>query len=415
MVARTSPAFPETAVSVAGVTDYIKALLEQNEQLHQIWVVGEVSSANNHSKGLFFTLQDPDTGASLNCVIWKSQQAKVAALPQPGEQIIVLGQVKVYTQRSQYQLTVWQCLPGGDGLLALRFRQLQRRLQAEGLFDPEYKLPLPSHPRTVAVVTSNKAAAWGDIQKTLLRRYPGLTVLLSPATVQGNAAPASIAKALARVAADGRADVIILARGGGAAEDLACFNEEQVVRAIADCPIPIISGIGHERDESLADLAADGYAHTPTAAAALAVPQLDDLWESHQERKLRLHQAIAWQLEDKGDRLTALQQRLQRYSITRQLEREQEQQHWLKQRLLQSLRQRLEQTQQHQLALRQTLDALDPHRVLKRGYALVRAERTGQVIRDAEVLQPGDSISVELGSGQIQAQVTAVNPAQSSP
>jgi len=410
MAAHTSTAFPETAVSVAGVTDYVKALLEQNEQLHQIWVVGEVSSANNHGKGLFFTLQDPETGASLNCVIWKSQQVKVAALPQLGEQVIVLGQIKVYTQRSQYQLTVWQCLPGGDGLLALRFRQLQRRLQAEGLFDPEYKLPLPRHPQTVAVVTSNKAAAWGDIQKTLLRRYPGLTVLLSTATVQGQTAPTSIAKALERVAADGRAEVIILARGGGAAEDLACFNEEQVVRAIADCPIPIISGIGHERDESLADLAADGYAHTPTAAAALAVPMLDDLWERQQDRKLRLHQAIAWQLETQGDRLTALQQRLQRYSIARQLEREQEQQRWLKQRLLQSLRQRLEQAQQQQQALRQTLEALDPHRVLQRGYALVRAERAGPVIRSAAQLKPGDAIAVQLKEGSIQAQVTAVDP-----
>ncbi|NJN31338.1 MAG: exodeoxyribonuclease VII large subunit [Synechococcales cyanobacterium RM1_1_8] len=408
MVASPSTAFPETAVSVAGVTDYIKALLEQNQQLHQIWVVGEVSSANAHGKGLFLTLQDPETGATLNGVIWKSQLAKVVTVPQVGEQVIVLGQVKVYTQRSQYQLTIWQCLAAGDGLAALRFRQLQQRLAAEGLFDAAEKRSLPRHPQTIAVVTSPQAAAWGDIQRTLRHRYPGLRVLLSPATVQGETAPASIAQALDRVATDGRAELVILARGGGAAEDLACFNDERVVRAIADCPIPIISGIGHERDESLADLAADVYAHTPTAAAAQAVPELALLWEDHQELKLRLRQAMAWQMMEQGDRLTQLQRRLQRSGVTQQLEREQAQLQWLRQRSRQALGQRLAQAQQQQAALGQTLAALDPHAVLQRGYALVRSERSGAVLRNAQPLQPGDPISIQLAQGSVQAQVTAV-------
>jgi exodeoxyribonuclease VII large subunit len=196
---------------------------------------------------------------------------------------------------------------------------------------------------------------------------------------------------------------------------LACFNDERVVRAIADSPIPIISGIGHERDESLADLAADVYAHTPTAAAVQAVPQLAELQGDCQERRLRLRQAMAWQMTMVGDRLSHLQLRLQRYNITRQLSRQREQQRWLRQRLLQAMGQRLGQVRRQQQALGQTLTALDPHRVLRRGYALVRAERlgaageqAGPVVRDVAQLAVGDAIAIQLGRGSLQAQVTAL-------
>ena len=195
-------------------------------------------------------------------------------MPAVGEQIIVLGSIRLYPARGEYQLSVWQAIPAGVGLQALRFQQLKNRLTAEGLFDDERKQPLPTHPQTIAVVTSPTAAAWGDIQKTLKSRYPGLQVLFSPATVQGEQAPNSIAKAIQRVEKDGRAEVLILGRGGGAVEELACFNDERVVRAIAECSIPIITGIGHQRDESLADLAADASVHTPTAAAEIVVPSL---------------------------------------------------------------------------------------------------------------------------------------------
>ncbi|NEQ23115.1 MAG: exodeoxyribonuclease VII large subunit, partial [Microcoleus sp. SIO2G3] len=255
---------PEVTLSVAGLTDYIQELLEQDEQLRQVWVSGEVSSANRHRSGLFFTLQDPDSKASIQCVVWTSQLSKLVQLPVSGEQLIVLGSLRVYPQRGQYQLSVWQALPAGEGLQALRYRQLRNRLEAEGLFDEERKRSLPTHPQIIGVVTSPQAAAWGDIQRTLKRRYPGLQVLLSPAQVQGELAPASIVVAIERVKRDGRAQLLILSRGGGASEDLACFNDERVVRAIAECSIPVLTGIGHQRDESLADLVADAYAHTPT-------------------------------------------------------------------------------------------------------------------------------------------------------
>ncbi|MCX7595570.1 MAG: exodeoxyribonuclease VII large subunit, partial [Fischerella sp.] len=195
---------PDTVVSVSGLTDYIRLLLEQDEQLQQIWVLGEVSSTNHHRSGLFFTLQDPDGGAAIKCVVWNGLLPKLMQLPTVGEQLIVLGSIRLFSVRGEYQLSVWQALPAGVGLQALRYQQLRNRLEAEGLFDPQRKRSLPSHPQTIAVVTSPTAAAWGDIQKTLKQRYPGLRVLFSPATVQGEQAPESIVKAIQRVERDGR-------------------------------------------------------------------------------------------------------------------------------------------------------------------------------------------------------------------
>ena len=167
---------PEAALSVGGLTDYIQELLEQDDQLRQVWVTGEVSSANRHRSGIFFTLQDPDSKALIQCVVWSSQLIKLVQVPMPGEQLIIMGSIRLYPQRGQYQLSVWQALPAGEGLQALRYRQLRNRLEAEGLFDEARKRSLPDHPRIIGVVTSPQAAAWGDIQRTLRRRYPGLHV-----------------------------------------------------------------------------------------------------------------------------------------------------------------------------------------------------------------------------------------------
>jgi exodeoxyribonuclease VII large subunit len=403
---------PQTAISVGGLTTYLKALLEEDDQLQQIWVMGEVSSVNPHPKGCFFTLQDPTEKASINCVIWRSQQAKLVTLPQQGEQMVILGAISLYGARGQYRLTVWQCLPGGEGLLSLRYRQLRDRLQAEGLFDPTLKRSIPSHPYTIAVVTSPKAAAWGDIQRTLTHRYPGLQVLFSPAQVQGELAPASIVAAIQRVERDGRAEVLIVARGGGAQEDLACFNDERVVRAIADCPIPVISGIGHERDESLADLAADLAAHTPTAAADAVVPQLTELWQQHQERRHYLYDQMQRVLDQRQDYLHQLQRRLQRQSPDRQLAQKVQSLAWLRQRLVQSTRQQLDQAQSHCQLLREKLTTLDPEAVIRRGYALVRQEN-GAIVRRGDAVSVGETIAIQLAQGQIQAQVTQVQASDS--
>ena len=402
-------AIAPAALSVGGLVDYIKAVLEDDPTLRQVWVVGEVSSTNNHAKGLFFTLTDPDTGAAINAVAWRSQQARLTTLPAVGEQVIALGTVKVYPQRSSYQLTVWQVLPSGDGLKALRYRQLRQRLAAEGLFDPEFKRSLPALPQTLAVVSSPQAAAWGDIQRSLRQHHPGLRILFAPATVQGDTAPASIVAAMERVAADGRAEVLILARGGGASEDLECFDDERVVRAVANCPIPVVTGIGHQRDESLADLAADVCAHTPTAAAIAAVPALADLIEAHQQRATLLKALMADHLLDARSDVHRLGQRLLRTRLDQRMQQQVLHLKQLKRRLVQGVQVEMRQASDRTAALRNHLMTLDPDTVVKRGYALVRDD-ANQLITQAASTTPGQTLQIQLAQGHLTVQVTQVHP-----
>jgi len=403
----TSFLLPETALSVAGLTAYIQALLEQDDQLSQVWVIGEVSSANQHRSGLFFTLQDPDAKAAISCVVWNSQLNKLVQQPLRGEQLIILGSIRLYPQRGQYQMNVWQALPAGEGLRAWRYQQLRNRLEAEGLFAPERKRSLPRHPQTIAVVTSPAAAAWGDIQKTLNRRYPGLQVLFSPALVQGEQAPASIVVAIERVEQDGRAEVLMLARGGGAVEELVCFNDERVVRAVADCSIPVITGIGHQRDESLADLVADRCAHTPTAAAEQVVPELVELYAQHQQRIAALNQVVNQQLETALLQTQSLRNRLRRLRLDQQIQSEMQSLSWRRQHLVRLTAQQFQQASQHCLLLRQKLATLDPQAVLKRGYAVVRQEN-GAIARSSTRLALGQELLIQLSQGRVKVKIIKV-------
>lgn len=399
--------FPDVAISVAGLTTYIQALLEQDAQLQQVWVTGEVSSASRYRSGLFFTLQDPDAQAAINCVVWSSQINKLATLPEPGEKLIILGRVQVYPQRGNYQLIVWQALPAGEGLRALRYRQLRHRLEVEGLFDPERKRSLPPYPQTIAVVTSPQAAAWGDIKRTLRRRHPGLQVLFSPALVQGEQAPSSIVQAIQRVERDGRAEVLILSRGGGATEDMACFNDERVVRAVSECSIPVIAGIGHQRDESLADLVADVYAHTPTAAAEQAVPRLTDLQADHQERIVTLSRVVTSYVNSTAEDLVRLRGRLRRLHLDREIRQQAQTIAWMRQHLEQTTTQHLQHAQQHRQLLHEKLTTLDPAAVLRRGYALVR-QTDGSAARSSSTLAVGQELTVQLAQGLVKVVVMDV-------
>ncbi|MEC4816196.1 MAG: exodeoxyribonuclease VII large subunit [Scytonema sp. PMC 1069.18] len=398
---------PETALSVGGLTDYIRFLLEQDEELQRVWVTGEVSSASRHRSGLFFTLQDPESKAAIRCVVWNTQLAKLVQVPAPGEQLIILGSLKVYRERGEYQLTVWQALPAGVGLQAMRYQQLRQRLQAEGFFDPQRKRALPIHPQTIAVVTSPTAAAWGDIQKTLKQRYPGIRILFSPATVQGEQAPESIVNAIRRVEKDGRAEVLILSRGGGAIEELACFNDERVVRAVACCIIPIITGIGHQRDESLVDLVADATVHTPTAAAELVVPALTELQAQHRQRAIHLCDSVRASVETAQKQLQQKRDRLRRLRLDRQMQQEAQELGWKRQQLVRSTTAQLQQAKQHIEMLRQKLGTLDPKAVLQRGYAVVRSQN-GAIARSANELTVGEELLVQLNQGEVTVKVVKV-------
>ncbi|MGB3264696.1 MAG: exodeoxyribonuclease VII large subunit [Microcoleus sp.] len=381
---------PDTALSVAGLTLYLQDLLEGDRNLRSIWLTGEVSSVSDHPTGCYFTLCEPDKSAAIRCVVWNSQRQKLLKLPEKGEQLLVLGSIRLYNKRGDYQLNVVQSLPAGEGLQALRLRQLRDRLEAEGFFDPARKRPIPAHPQIVAVVASDSSAAWGDIQRTLAQRYPGLRVLLSPTGVQGESAAAEIVRAIARVELDGRADVIILARGGGSAEDLACFNDERVVRAIANCAIPIITGIGHERDESLADLVADKRAHTPTAAAAQAVPNLANLYLEHQQRMLDLASAVRARFQIEEERLQLLQNRLKRLPATS--------------RTLRQATGKLE-------VLQEKLSALNPAAVLERGYAAV-IQSDGTIVRQTDGLELGEELTVRLSRGVLKVKIVELLDAE---
>ena len=370
---------PEQCLSIDEVTAYITELLEGDRFLNQLWVIGEVSSAKSISSGTFFTLTDEETNSALSCVVWRNQREKLTQQPQVGEQLIVLGSIRIYRQKGEYRLHVWEALPAGEGLQALRLQQLRSQLAAEGLFSPQRKRALPFLPQTIAVVTSATAAAWGDIQKTLQQRYPGLQVLFSPATVQGIQAPASIVTAIERVNQDGRAEVIVLARGGGATEDLSCFNDERVVRAIASSSIPVVTGIGHERDESLADLAADVCAHTPTAAAELVVPSHVQLVSEHQQRVRRLTEVLTRKISQETEYLAQLKQKLSKLPF--------------------SSRKLLQATSRLQL-LQEKLNALNPQAVLKRGYAVVR-KSNGELVRNADDVSKGEELIIQLAEGKL--------------
>lgn len=375
---------PQDVVSVAGLTDYIQFLLQEDPQLQRIWVTGEVSSVNDHPSGLFFTLSDRQQDAAIQCVVWKSLRNQLIQTPQRGEEIIVLGSLRVYGKRGDYRLMVFQCLATGEGLQALRYQQRRARLQAEGLFDIARKRPLPLYPRTIAVVTSPAAAAWGDIQRTLTQRDRGLHLLLSPAMVQGEKAPDSIVAAIERVNRDQRAEVLILARGGGATEDLSCFDDERVIRAIAESAIPVVTGIGHQRDESLADLVADLSVHTPTAAAEAVVPAHSQLLTAHHERVERLVSALQQRVLTELNRVEQLKTRLKRFpAISPQLLHAQAQCQLLEQKLL----------------------ALDPQGVLQRGYAVVRDEN-GQIVRSPAELSLDQALTIQLKQGSIAVKVS---------
>ncbi|MEA5537365.1 exodeoxyribonuclease VII large subunit [Crocosphaera sp. XPORK-15E] len=376
----------ETALSVAGVTQYIQSLLEDDPQLMELWVTGEVSSLNAHRVGLFFTLSDSEGKATIKCVVWNSQKSQLQELPKLGSEILVKGSVRLYPKKGEYQLTVYQAKATGEGLLALRYQQLRTRLALEGLFDLEIKRPLPPYPQTISVVTAATAAAWGDIQRTLIQRNPGIRVLFSPATVQGKEAPYSIVEAIERVNLDERAEVLILARGGGAVEDLWCFNDERVVRAIAESTIPVITGIGHQRDETLADLVADVNAHTPTAAAEIAVPSYDALRTEHQQRQGRLVASLEKRLKKETDKIEQLKTRLTNLPVNAAVLRAAT----VKTHLLQ-----------------QKLQALDPKAVLKRGFSLVR-QTDGQIVREGAQLSNDQELIIQLPQGSIKVKVTEI-------
>ncbi|MBN8444886.1 MAG: exodeoxyribonuclease VII large subunit [Gammaproteobacteria bacterium] len=415
-------------------------------QFRQLWLVGEVSNFVAASSGhWYFSLKDQ--AAQVKVAMFK-QNNRASVMPRNGQQVMIRARISVYEPRGEYQLLADFIEAAGDGLLRQQYEQLKAQLHAEGLFEPGRKKPLPSEPQCIGVITSPTGAAIRDILTVLSRRAPALQVIIYPSLVQGNQAAADLSAALQVAIRRRECDVLIIGRGGGSIEDLWCFNDETLARQIANCPIPIVSAVGHEVDFSISDFVADLRAATPSAAAELVSPDQQQQWQQIAKLQQRLQQAMrvllgqhaqqwlfaqkrlqqqhpARRLEQQQQRLDELELRLQR-AVRQHIERHRQRwQFWqkslalcspalrvsqqslqhqqLQRRLEQAMAQRLQQAKQqwHQHSV--MLQQISPLATLERGYAITLHQ--GKVVKDAMSLQAGDVVTTKVANGEFQSTV----------
>lgn len=398
-----------TTFTVTQLLSQIKTLIEREQTLRNVWLQGEVSNFVRATSGhCYFTLKDER--AVLACVMWKQDALRLGRLPQNGQQVLVHGYVSVYESQGKMQFYADALELAGVGRLYQEFEALKAKLTAEGLFDPERKRPLPVWPQRIAVVTSPRAAALRDILRTLALRYPAVDVLLAPSAVQGTEAPAQIVAAI-ELLNDWHAgvepiDVIIVARGGGSIEELWAFNDEQVARAIAASSVPVVSGVGHETDFTLADFAADLRAPTPTGAAAAAVPDRLELAGQVAAQRGRLALAMAQRLARERQHLGHSQRLLARLSPSAQIASRRQQVDDLNLAMQRQMRHRLALYRAELDGLRARLANLDPHAVLQRGYAIIYQQPGDQVVTSAQAVTAGDALRIVVADGEFSGVVT---------
>lgn len=436
--------------TVTRLNSAVRMILEQD--LGLVWLTGELSNLAMPSSGhWYFSLKD--MSAQVRCAMFKGNNRRVPFRPQDGMQVLVQARVSLYEPRGDYQLIIESMQPAGDGMLALRFEELKRRLGAEGLFDEGRKRPLPREPRAVGLVTSATGAALHDMLTVLGRRAPDLPVFIYPTQVQGSAATAQIVSAILLANRRAEVDVLIVGRGGGSLEDLWCFNEEAVARAIAGSAIPVVSAVGHEVDVTISDFAADLRAPTPSAAAELVAPDRSARAQRLVHLKQRLVQAISRRQTAARHGFVLLQKRLDHQDPKRRLEQQSQRLDELDRRLQQHLRERLHQGERrlaglamrlqakspekllaagkrrHQLAeerlhtlmskcqdlaahrlamLSARLDGISPLATLGRGYAIVRTP-SGEVISRTAQVSPGQQLVTTLSEGALRVRVEEVH------
>ena len=390
-------------LTVSRLTALLKEIVEDN--FAQVLVEGEISNFSAPASGHFyFSLKDEQ--AQLRVVMFRPQNRLLPFRPENGQHVVVSGRLSLYAQRGEVQLVAEAIEPMGVGSLQVAFEQLKARLAAEGLFAAERKRSLPSFPRTIGVVTSATGAAIRDILKVLRHREAGVRVLLRPVRVQGEGAAAEIAEAIADLNSHGEAEALIVGRGGGSLEDLWAFNEEVVARAIDASGLPVIAAVGHEVDFTIADFVADLRAPTPSAAAELVARSRMEL-ESHVDHlTLRLASGMGSRLDLLNQKVEGLRRRLR--SPVRELAWWRRRQEDLLHRLRQAMFSRLHQAQNRTAALASRLDSLSPLKILDRGYAIVLAEKSGDVVRNAQSLKKGDEVRIRFGLGQARAIIEKV-------
>jgi len=389
--------------SVSQVAGYIKEFLDANPALQDLWVSGEVANARRYSSGhTYFSLRD--SASSIQAVMFRGGEGSEHL--KDGDQVNAHGRVSYYQVRGWVQLYVDLVRPAGLGALQAAFEELKKKLEAEGLFDPSRKRGLPAFPARVAVVTSPTGAVIQDILNVIGRRFPMVEVVLVPTPVQGRAAAPGVAAALAQANLLNDVDVVILARGGGSLEDLWAFNEEVVARAIFSSRVPVVCGVGHETDVTIADLVADLRAPTPSAAAEMVVPDMAELAADTREYTRRLSESLARRVRDARLGLTLATDRLHaRMPSTSDA-------HARINELLRAASSSLSRTFELKRTQLRGLDAqmlsLAPTRVLERGYALVRKGPSGPVVTSAGAVAAGDVLEITMSDGSIDARAEAV-------
>ncbi len=396
--------FASVTWTVSRLTQHIRTLLETDVVLQDVWVQGEISNLGRPASGhIYFTMKD--AGASLKGVMWRGDARRLTLPLQDGMEIEAHGRIGVYEPQGQYQFYADLIRPLGEGLLYQEFLRLKALLEAEGLFNPERKRPIPEFPRKIGIVTSATGAALRDMLNTLHRRLPVVEVFLAPSPVQGDEAPPKLVNALATLNLL-QPDVILLARGGGSIEDLWAFNDERVVRAVAASSVPVISGVGHETDFTLCDFAADLRAPTPTAAAELATPiTILDLTAYLRGMQTRLAASTLSLLAAHQNGLAAATARLRFASPARRIQTDRQR--------LDDFARRERSALQHHLALDESrlrgferrLAALNPLAVLGRGYALVTRQADGKLVSQVRLAAPGDEIQIRVSDGAFDAVV----------
>ena len=398
-----SPAGPLEIFTVTQLNRQARRLLES--RFTPVWVEGEISNFKHHTSGhMYFVLKDDR--AEMAAVMFASQNVSLTFTPGNGQKVMARGNLTLYEARGQYQLAVQNLYPAGAGELWLAFEALKGKLQAEGLFDPARKRPLPVFPRRIGVITSPTGAAVRDIIQVLGRRAPHVTLVVRPTLVQGEDAAEDIVTALAEFAAYGRLDLVILARGGGSLEDLWPFNEEAVARAVAASPLPTLSAVGHETDITICDLVADLRAATPSAAAELAVEDRQGYLQLLDERVAAVERLLQRHLRDARRQLVELQQR---YAFRRPLdliEGWKEQLRQLAGGLRISMSHLIERKSQSLEVAAAGLQALNPRGVLERGYTITTDDRTGQIVASRSQLALRQALTLHLKDGAAGVEVT---------
>jgi exodeoxyribonuclease VII large subunit len=388
-------------ITVSALNTHILALFEQDARLRDVWVRGEVSNWKRAASGhIYFSLKD--NGAAIGAVMWKALALSQSWLPAEGDQIVAHGYVGVYPERGIFQLYVNQVLPAGRGQLYEQLERLKRQLASSGLFEVARKRPIPAVPRRIGVITSRDAAALRDILRVLASRWPMVEVVLFSCLVQGPEAPGQLVAALQTANEYARhvrpLDTLILARGGGSIEDLWAFNNEQLAYAIAQSELPVITGVGHETDYTIADFVADLRMPTPSAAAAAAVPDRAEVREQLMAIQQRLLDEASERLLDARDQLIEAQLRLQRLNPRRQLDLRRQRLEDRTVRLNFALRRRLDRLADGVKTARLRLAALDPVAVLGRGYSIVQ-RADGQVVTHPGQIKRGERLQVQAAGG----------------